>query len=209
MTMRSAITTYGQRGVLKGGCNAQEHTIVHLRNRPAYPLPGEYEKGMTKEALMIDPTDPAEEMSPISRLRLGKVVSIECNVKVRDIGMIAREHRSKLLEYYQQEQDTGFEPDEYEVETLRSNPAPPPFTHGGYGTTASAAQGAYYAPTYNTYPAGTHGLYPSHSGHHHGETQAHQNYPAYHYAGQQQPQYQNPAYQYQGYQHGQHPPSSS
>jgi hypothetical protein len=179
---------------MKPGCNANEHTIVHFRDREAYPLPGEYERGMTKQPLMIDPTDPAEEMSPRSRLRLGKVVSIECNVKVRDIGMVIQEHRPKLLEYCQQEQDTGFEPDEYEIEKPRSNPAPLPFMHEGYSTTASH-------PTYSTYPVGTHGLYPSHSGHHHDETQAHQDYPAHHHAGQQQPHSQNPAYQYPRYQH--------
>jgi hypothetical protein len=97
---------------MKPDCNAHEHTIVHLKGRQAYRIAGEYEKGMTKDPIMIDPTDPAEDMLPTSRLRLGKVISIECNAKVRDIGMVVPEHRSRLLRYFQQEMDNGFQPDE-------------------------------------------------------------------------------------------------
>jgi hypothetical protein len=200
---------------MKPGCNAKEHTIVHFRGRPASYLPGEYQRGMTKDPLMIDPTDPAEEMSLESRLRLGKVVSVECNVKVRDIGMVIREHRSKLLAYYKQEQENGYEPDEYEYEhdvaTPRSTPVPPPFTHGGYGASASSTHGAYYAPNglaYNTYPSTreAHGSYPNHSGYQHGESQTYQAYPPYQYPPHQHPphqpsQYQHPPHQYPSYQH--------
>jgi hypothetical protein len=129
---------------------------------------------------MIDPTDPKETMPPESRLRLGKVVSVDCIVKVRDIGMVVPEHRLKLLEYYQQEQDNGFEPDEY-AETPRIR-VPSSFTQGRYGAAAAFGQGASCAPSgsaYNTYPASTreaHGSYPSHSGYH-GESQTHGVYP--------------------------------
>jgi hypothetical protein len=98
---------------------------------------------MTKDPIMIDPTDPTEDMSPTSRLRLGKVVPIECNVKVRNIGMVAPEHRSKLLEYYHQEQDNGFEPDEYKLDTPRYTPMPPSSTQDAYGKFTSPAQGPY------------------------------------------------------------------
>jgi hypothetical protein len=96
---------------MEPGCNARAHVVVHLRGLLATSIPGEYEGGMTKDPLTIDPTDPAEKLSPDSRLNFGEVVSIECNVKVRDIGMVIGEHRSKLLEYYQQEQENGHEPD--------------------------------------------------------------------------------------------------
>ncbi|KAF2823153.1 hypothetical protein CC86DRAFT_300156 [Ophiobolus disseminans] len=107
-----AITTYGERGVLKPGCNASEHTIAYLRGRQPQYYPGEYEKGMTKTPIAIEPTDPNEKMLPSSRLRLGKTYSIECNVKVRDIGNVALEHKTTLLRYYQESKDLGFEPDD-------------------------------------------------------------------------------------------------
>jgi hypothetical protein len=183
---------------MKPGCNAKEHTIVHLRNRPISYIPGEYEKGMTKLPLAIDPTDPTEEMLPTSRLRFGKVVTVECNVKVRDIGMMIPEHKSKLLEYYREEQDKAYEPDDYEsdVEVPGSTPAPLPFTHGGH-TTPSSTQGAYYASNgsaYSTCSAPTqdlHGSYPS-SGIHHSELQAYQSHPPYQY-----PPLQNPPYEWE------------
>ena len=119
---------------MKPGCNASEHTIVYLKPGQPYYIPGEYERGMTKDPIAIEATDPNEEMRPKSRLRLGKVVSIECNVKVRDIGMVAAEHRSKLLDYFQTEQDNGFEPDEddaeAEAEAATPRPSPAPIASG-------------------------------------------------------------------------------
>jgi hypothetical protein len=70
------------------------------------------ERGMTKGPIAIEPTDPNEPWSPTSRVRLGKTYSIECNVKVRGIGEVAIEDKPKLLRYYQDERDVGFEPDE-------------------------------------------------------------------------------------------------
>jgi hypothetical protein len=155
---------------------------------------------------MIDPTDPKEDMLPESRLRLGKVVSVDCTVKVRDIGRVIPEHRLKLLEYYRQEQESGFEPDEYEG-TLPGTRVPPPLTHGGYGAAASSTQGAYYAPNgpaYNAFPSSAreaHGLYSNHSEYQHGEAQTHQAYRLYQYPPQQYPQYQLPPHQNPPYQH--------
>lgn len=113
----SAITTYGGRGVLKPGCNASEHTIVHIKGQPTQYLDGEWQKGMTKDPIAIEPAERNEPMLPSSRLRLGKTYTIECNVKVRDIGMVAREDRTKLLRYYQDEKDIGFEADESDDDT--------------------------------------------------------------------------------------------
>jgi hypothetical protein len=66
---------------------------------------------MTKEPIMIEPTDTLETMDPSSRLRCGKIYSIEWNVKVRDIGMVASSDKEKLLRYYRDEQNKGFDPD--------------------------------------------------------------------------------------------------
>jgi hypothetical protein len=107
----SAIATYGGRGVLKPGCNASEHTIVHIKGHSPQYVHGEWEKGMTKEPIAIKPADKNETMLPTSRLRLGKTYSIEWNVKVRDIGMVIPEDKTKLLRYHQDERNAGFEND--------------------------------------------------------------------------------------------------
>jgi hypothetical protein len=88
-------------------------------------IPGERERGMTKDPIMIDPTDPLETMQPSSRLRCGKIHSIEWNVKVRDIGMVASHDKAKLLGYYKEEQNKGFDPDD-DLES--ASPPQPPFS---------------------------------------------------------------------------------
>jgi hypothetical protein len=113
----SAITTYGGRGVMKPGCKASEHTIVHMKGQSAQYLDGEWQKGMTKDPIAIEPAVQNETMPPTSRLRLGKTYTIECNVKVRDIGMVAVEARTKFLRYYQDEKDNGFEADDVDDDT--------------------------------------------------------------------------------------------
>ncbi|KAF2625112.1 hypothetical protein BU25DRAFT_346542 [Macroventuria anomochaeta] len=112
-----AISTYGGRGATKWGVRASEHAIVYLNGSQPAPYPGEHERGLTKDPLRVDPTDPKEKMDPASRVRLGKIYSIEWNVKVRDIGMIAATDRSRLMKYFKEEQSEGFEPDnEFEDE---------------------------------------------------------------------------------------------
>jgi hypothetical protein len=101
---------------------------------------------MTKDPIKIKPTDPAEEMKPASRLRLGKVVSIECNVKVRDIGMVVNEDKSRLLEYYQQEQNNGFEADDDEDDMETPQPAYATIAQGAYPVSQQYHQG------YQQYP---------------------------------------------------------
>ncbi|KAH7073191.1 hypothetical protein FB567DRAFT_454058, partial [Paraphoma chrysanthemicola] len=102
-----AITTYGGRGVTKPGCNPAEHTIVYPAGTSPTYLDGEYDSGLTKEPLAIILTNPDDHVDPASRLRFGKKHSIECNVKVKDIGMI--EDTNLLQQYFREEQDRGFE----------------------------------------------------------------------------------------------------
>lgn len=71
---------------------------------------------MTKEPIMIEPTNPAEHMEPASRLRCGKIYSIEWNVKVRDVGMVSGRHKSRLMAYFREGQDQGFDQDTEEEE---------------------------------------------------------------------------------------------
>jgi hypothetical protein len=55
-------------------------------------MTGEWERGMTKTPLMIEPAE----------------------VKVRDIGKIATEHKTLLLGYHKELRELGWEPDDDE-----------------------------------------------------------------------------------------------
>jgi hypothetical protein len=118
----SAISTYGGRGTLKHGCTASEHAIVYLTRTQPIRLEGEWERGMTKDPIEIEPASATEMMEPASRLRFGKIHSIEWNVKVREIGMVSRKHMSKLLAYYQEEDGNGFDDSEDYAEQDATEP---------------------------------------------------------------------------------------
>jgi hypothetical protein len=118
----SAISTYGGRGTLKQGCTPSEHAVVYLTGTQPTLLDGEWERGMTKDPIEIEPTSATETMGPTSRLRFGKIHSIEWNVKVREIGVVSRKHMSKLLAYYQEEDGKGFDDDEDDEEPDTTEP---------------------------------------------------------------------------------------
>jgi hypothetical protein len=96
---------------MKRGCTASEHTIVYLTGTQPTYIPGEWERGMTKDPIEIVPKDATEIMHTASRLRLGKIHSIEWNVKVREIGQVAGNHMSKLVKYFREEENNGYDND--------------------------------------------------------------------------------------------------
>jgi predicted secreted hydrolase len=60
---------------------------------------------MSKEPIMIEPAEEDATMNPASRIRFGMTYPIEWNVKVKNIGMVSREHISKLVKYWREEYD--------------------------------------------------------------------------------------------------------
>lgn len=100
---------------------------------------------MKKNPIMIEPTNSNEQIASLSRLRLGKTFSIECNVKVRDIGKVAREHLTMLQRYHQDERENGFEPDDLGEDLSQGDMTPAP----NYQNTASYQIQPSYQPAYN------------------------------------------------------------
>ncbi|KAJ4374888.1 hypothetical protein N0V83_001966 [Neocucurbitaria cava] len=96
------IGTYSGRGTLKPGCVPSEHTIVYFTgtNPASCYIHGEYEGGMDKEPIQIEPADPNEKIRFDSRIRFSKTYPIEMNVKVKDIGRVAPGQLSTLLQYW-------------------------------------------------------------------------------------------------------------
>ncbi|KAH3962717.1 hypothetical protein HBI04_019780 [Parastagonospora nodorum] len=121
-----AIFTYNGQGTLKRGCTASEHAPVYMTGTQATTYQGELERGMTKEPIEVTPDDETETMLPASRLRFGKHYSIEWNVKVREIGIVAPRYRSRLMKHYRDEQRNGFDDDDYDgsEEDVLSIPLP-------------------------------------------------------------------------------------
>lgn len=120
-------------------------------------IQGELEKGMAKDPIAIEPAyDLNEGMLPSSRLRFGKTYTIECNVKVRDIGMVALEHRSLLLSYWHDEKDKGFEADEPQDHSPQN--AHPSASNSGCPPSSQGAQGPSYQGGQD-YNQGGHNFY--------------------------------------------------
>jgi hypothetical protein len=118
------ISSYDGQGALRQECKASKHAVVYLKGTIPMMLPEERDRGMTEEPVMIEPTGESETMSPFSRLRFGKIYSIEWNTNMRDIGMVASSDRARLLRYLQESTDYDFDPDE------ESGPDPVPFSVG-------------------------------------------------------------------------------
>lgn len=92
------IQTYRRQGATKVGVLVQDHAVIYTggeRDPPPPPLAGE---GITKQALRVV-ADGYETLDVCSRINFGKTYTVEHNVKVLSIGIIASEHLH-LLEYY-------------------------------------------------------------------------------------------------------------
>ena len=100
----SPISTYSKRGVTKPGLNPSEHAIIYFSGTTPQYVEGEYEKGMDKEPIEVEPSEQGAVMDSASRIRFGKIYPVEFNVKVKDIGRVKPEHMSKLLQYWKQEE---------------------------------------------------------------------------------------------------------
>lgn len=70
---------------------------------------------MTKDPIEIFPSSPNEVMEGASRIRFGRTYPVEWNVKVKDIGQVMPSHKTRLTQYWQDEDsyhDTGGSDDE-------------------------------------------------------------------------------------------------
>jgi hypothetical protein len=73
---------------------------------------------MPKAPIAIDSANPSDTMLSSPRLRLARTYNIECKVKVRNIGTVARENVIRLLRYHQDERDMACEPEDEEKTEL-------------------------------------------------------------------------------------------
>ena len=100
LTSLSGITTYSQRGALKGGCNPKDHAVVYFDGASPYWLEEEVTAGMTNEAIAVERAEDSMHMHWASRINFGKTVAVEKNVKVKDLGRVKPEHMSNLTTFW-------------------------------------------------------------------------------------------------------------
>ncbi len=93
----SPITTYSGQATTKKGVNQTTHTIVYSGNTAPSKLPEETK--MNKDPLKIILDSPKDKLDPKSRINLGKIITIDHNVKVKPIGSVDERSLVKLLHY--------------------------------------------------------------------------------------------------------------
>ncbi|KAI9706453.1 MAG: hypothetical protein M1836_003459 [Candelina mexicana] len=94
------VTTYGRQGATKRGICQADHAIVYTGDEIPQYLEGE--EGLTKDALQVIPDSADALLDPLSRVNFGKVYTVEHNVKVKNVGLVASGSLAKLKRYYQQ-----------------------------------------------------------------------------------------------------------
>ncbi|KAJ8118176.1 hypothetical protein OPT61_g783 [Boeremia exigua] len=101
-----AISTYKNQGTLKRGCDPGEHALIYNTNvnpETCYK-PGERQQGLYKEPIEVDQDGSGSILVPESRIRFGKIYSIEWNVKVKNIGRVVPSHLGLLRSHYEEEE---------------------------------------------------------------------------------------------------------
>lgn len=100
LTMTRPISTYGGRGVAQRGVLKWQHCIVHTDRAPPTELPREFpghEEWAMQTPLLVRPTREGDRMEAASRLNLGKMYTVEHNVRVYNFGMIHDNHVETLV----------------------------------------------------------------------------------------------------------------
>ncbi|KAJ4383219.1 hypothetical protein N0V86_001263 [Didymella sp. IMI 355093] len=92
------------QGTFKNGCDPTEHAVIYnvgVHPDTCYFL-GEKVR-MTKAPIQVVPADSSANLKKESRIRFGKIYSIEWNVKVKDIGMVCDVDLGTLVEHHNAE----------------------------------------------------------------------------------------------------------
>ena len=95
--------TYGGRGVSKPGlskADREAHTIIYMSDTQPAKLPEESD--LNKKPIAVDKSSPDQKLHLSSRLNFAKIHTVNWNVKVMNVGRVARESMPLLVAYWQQ-----------------------------------------------------------------------------------------------------------
>ena len=97
----SPVSTYSGRATTgKSGAEQTEHGIIYSGNQPPRRLAGEGD--LRKDPIKVDVRDPSLKLSHDSRINYAFTRPIQHNVKVKDVGTIAKNDMYKLDMYWKQ-----------------------------------------------------------------------------------------------------------
>lgn len=98
------ILTYGRRGCGKNGVHKSDHARIYTTPTPPDLLNAETnlkrgEAPVQTTAFRVEPSRPTDFLDPRSRINLGKIYTIEHNVKVRSLGYVVELEGLKQLHH--------------------------------------------------------------------------------------------------------------
>jgi hypothetical protein len=102
------IHTYNGRGVMKPGFNQQDwraHAIIYMDDTRPDSTSEEEMSLMTKQPIAVHAASSDQRLHIMSRLNFGAPYSIQMNVKVMDVGMIAQESMPAFQSYWRNERE--------------------------------------------------------------------------------------------------------
>lgn len=95
----SPISTYSGRATAgKSSAEQREHGIIYTGDQPPQRL--KQEANLRKDPIKVDVTDLSMKLSTESRINYAFTRPIQHNVKVKNVGMIARSDMVKLYSYW-------------------------------------------------------------------------------------------------------------
>jgi hypothetical protein len=98
------INTYNGQGVTKPGLSESDrraHAIIYMTDTRPFCLPEE-ERYLTKKPIAVEKASADQKLDSMSRLNFKKVYTIEHNVKVMNVGRVAKDSQPPLLGYWLQ-----------------------------------------------------------------------------------------------------------
>jgi hypothetical protein len=97
------VNTYGGRGVSKPGlskADREAHTIIYMSDTEPTKL--REESDLNKKPIAVDKSSPDQKLHSSSRLNFAKIHTVNWNVKVMNVGRVARESMPLLVTYWKQ-----------------------------------------------------------------------------------------------------------
>ena len=83
----------------------EEHAIAYTTEKPPRKLPEETR--LNKDPIKIDIVNISEKLNDMSRINFAKVYPVEHNVKVCEVGRVAKADFRKFCQYYEDEMKKG------------------------------------------------------------------------------------------------------
>ena len=83
----------------------KEHSIIYTGDKAPKKLPGEIK--LSKAPIKVVPVN-GQDLEPPSRVNFAKTYPIEHNVKILEVGMVAKKDLRTFLGYWQNETEQGF-----------------------------------------------------------------------------------------------------